>query len=394
MSRRQLLFLAVALVAMRVVVLVAMLSVLPERSAGIDTLGNDAARFHEIATGSGRPYRDFDVEVPPVELGAIEAIDGSTSRETAVRLAWSMFVVDVLIAVILVAGWGMVAGFFYLVIGLPLTLFIYFRLDLLSVLPAISGFALIRRGRERSGGFTLAIAVLTKIWPIVLLPLLVARKSHRALAWCSATLLLGVGSWIAWAGVEGPVQVITFRHARGWEIGSLAGSLIHLISGEVPMIDAGAARVGFAPLWARLALLAVLLLILRVVWLCAAKAARPVEEVGALTAVAALLALSPILSDQYVAWLVPWAAAAAAVGQRRAEMPTFLLAAVTALSFVVPGALGGTDRDALWYGFVMMRNILVVFVMIDGLVRLRRARSGSPTPFDSADSSPPLQPQP
>jgi hypothetical protein len=386
MSRRLLIILGLVLVTARVLMLMAMLSLLPERSAGTDALGNDATRFHEIATASGRPYRDFEVEVPPVELGAIELIDGSTSRGTAFRLAWSMLVVDILVAAALVAGWGVMAGFFYLVIGSPLALFIYFRLDLLSVLLAVTGLALIRRGRARSGGLAVALAVLTKLWPVVLIPLLIVRKSYRALAWCSATLVLGVGGWIAWAGIGGPVQVVTFRHARGWEVGSLPGSLIRLFFAATPTNDAGAVRVGYAPLWARLIALALLLLILRVIWLDAAKATRPVEEVAVLTSVAALLALSPILSEQYVVWLVPWAAAAAAAGQRRVELPTFLVTGVTALSLVVPGGLGGASQSALWYGFLLIRDVLIVVVMIDGLRRLARSassvRSGLEVPLD------------
>jgi hypothetical protein len=378
MSRRLLLVLGLALVTARVLMLVAMLSLLPERTAGTDALGNDATRFHEIATASGTPYRDFDVEVPPVELGAIELIDGSTSRETAFRLAWTMLVVDVLVAAALVAGWGVMAGFFYLVIGSPLALFIYFRLDLLSVLLAVIGLALIRRGRARSGGLALAVAVLTKFWPVVLIPLLVVQKSYRALAWCSAALLLGVVGWIAWAGIGGPIQVITFRHARGWEIGSLTGSLIRLFSGWIPTNDAGAVRVGYAPLWARLVALALLLLILRVIWRNAARGTGRVEDVAALTSVAALLVVSPILSEQYVVWLVPWAAAAAAAGQTRVEVPTFLVTTVTALSLVVPGGLGGASQNALWYGFLLIRDALIVVVMIDGLRRLARSASSAP----------------
>src|SRR6476620_9401314 len=40
------------------------------------------ARFTEIATTEGRPYRDFPVEYPPVSLAAIEAAAGPNGNET------------------------------------------------------------------------------------------------------------------------------------------------------------------------------------------------------------------------------------------------------------------------------------------------------------------------
>jgi hypothetical protein len=46
------------------------------------TLPGDAIRYRTIAVSDGRPYRDFDVEYPPVMLVAIKAVDGGDVRST------------------------------------------------------------------------------------------------------------------------------------------------------------------------------------------------------------------------------------------------------------------------------------------------------------------------
>ena len=98
-------------------------------------LPGDAFRYHTIAESEGRPYRDFDVEYPPVMLAAIEAVDGGGVRATTVRLMWSQLVLDLAIAAVVAWGWGRKAGIAYLLLGLPFLLypFLYLRLDLLSV---------------------------------------------------------------------------------------------------------------------------------------------------------------------------------------------------------------------------------------------------------------------
>src|SRR5262249_56241536 len=106
-----------------------------------------ARRSHKIASLEGRPYRDFEVEYPPVMVAAIEVIDGGSFRSTTVRLMWSQLVVDLAIAAVVAWGWGRRAGIAYLVLGLPFLLypFLYLRLDLLSVFLAVLGIALVRR---------------------------------------------------------------------------------------------------------------------------------------------------------------------------------------------------------------------------------------------------------
>src|SRR6202011_2431690 len=128
--------------------------------------------------------RDFPVEYPPVMLGAIELLDSSTTHDATVATMWSQLALDLIVAVLILWGWGRRASLAYLIIGFPLICypFLYLRLDLLSVALAVAALALLRRRRPGWGGIVLAVAVFSKLWPILLVPSLVVRRSWRALA--------------------------------------------------------------------------------------------------------------------------------------------------------------------------------------------------------------------
>ena len=169
------------LIAVRVAAILWGLDRLPADEAGTG-LGNDARRFHDITTTAGRPYRDFPVEIPPVAIGAIELLDPGSSRTLATNLAVAMLACDLATAAMLGLTWGRRTALTYLVLGAPLAIFVYFRLDLLSVALAVAAVVAARRGAQRTAGLTLAAAALTKVWPVVLLPLLAIHRRSRAVA--------------------------------------------------------------------------------------------------------------------------------------------------------------------------------------------------------------------
>ncbi|HVH52850.1 MAG TPA: hypothetical protein VNA32_01815, partial [Actinomycetota bacterium] len=323
------------LIAIRVAMLVGMISELPHGSA-YNRLDYDAARYHQIASAAGRPYRDVQVEVPPIELGAIEVIDGGTPRATAIRLGWTMLVLDLFVGAVLWVAWGWRATVSYLVLGLPLSFLIYFRLDLISIALAALGIALVHRDRERSGGLIMAASILAKVWPLALLPLWLVQRRWRALRWSAGGLVLGATAWVWWGGWSGPAQVLTFRHAHGWHVQSVIGNVVDIFSGAHAVMDHGTLRVGSAPLWARSLLLAALVICSSWIWLRCSRSPQIANGLGALAAVAALLVFAPLLSDQYLFWLFPWAAIAAADGEWNVVLTTFLVGVATAAIGLVP----------------------------------------------------------
>jgi hypothetical protein len=356
------------LIVFRVVVLLGMIIAFPHGSS-YNRFDGDAARYHHIASAAERPYRDFQVEVPPIALGAIDLIDGGTPRATAIRLGWTMLVLDLFVAAVLCVTWGGRAMVGYLVLGLPLSFIIYFRLDLISIALATLATALVHRGRERSGGVILAASIFAKFWPIALLPLLLVQRRWRALRWSVAGLALGTMAWVWWGGWSGPAQVLTFRHAHGWHVQSLIGNLVDIFSGPT-LLEQGTLRVGSADLWAQSLLLAGLMICSSVIWLHCSRRPQFANGLGALSAVAALLVFSPLLSDQFVFWLFPWAAIASAEGDRDVVLMCFLVGVVTSAIGLMLSSVGLAPT------FVLLRNVFLVVVLVDAIRRLQRKAAG------------------
>ena len=313
----------VLLVAVRMIVLVATLQADHSRPVEDD----DVLRFGQIAMTPGTPYRDFQVEYMPIELVTIRAIAAGGAAATASRLALLSFACDLAAAAALWFGWGRRASTLYLLIGLPLQTFILYRIDPLVVALAAWSMALAKRDREGAAGAVLALAVLTKLWPVVLLPWFLVARRRRAVA--TFALVAGAG-WLVWVlvgGLRAPWQVLTFRGASGWAVESTVGTLVWIFTGGPLRLEAGAVRTGSAPLWARAVLLGAIVAIVARIW---TRLRDDVEPSGApaLAAVTALIALSPLFSVQYACWLVPWIAIAVLGGGRERATAAFGIAIV------------------------------------------------------------------
>ena len=285
-------------------------------------LTGDIHRFHTIATRPGTPYRDFEVEYPPLMLGAIEAIDGGSINTAAAETMWSQLVLDLAVAALLWWGWGRRAGVAYLIIGTPFILypFLYLRLDLLSVALAVGGLALVRHRRPALGGAALALACFAKVWPVFIVPSLIIRRSWRALAAFVTVGVVGVGAWVAWVGTKGLNQVVSMRGAVGWEIESTVGAVLRTWSDAKIRLNRGAWRFSIIPHWANYSMTFLVLVSVTAVWVLAYRR-RPhgtavLDGTASVAAITAFLVFSPLLSPQFLIWIVPFAAIAAARGDR------------------------------------------------------------------------------
>jgi hypothetical protein len=350
----------VSLIAVRILLLV--LTVQADHSRPVTD--DDVLRFDQIAMTHGTPYRDFQVEYMPVEMATIHAIARDGPASTATRLALISFICDLATAGALWYGWGKGAAAFYLLLGLPLQTFILYRVDPLVVALAAWSMALAKRDRDGPSGVLLALAVLTKIWPLVLLPWFIYERRTRALMTSAAVAGAGLVAWVIVGGIRAPWQVLTFRGAPGWEVESLIGHLVWLIKGSPVHLEAGAARIGVAPLWARALLLAAAIGAVTWIW---ARTRKGVEAAGApaMAAVTALLLCSPLFSVQYTAWLVPWAAVAALGARKERTMAGFAFAAIC-----IGGALAvlygnATPGSLTWIkGLLLIRNALCVGMLV------------------------------
>ena len=80
MSARRFLVLFVLLAGVRFAVVPIALASDATAPSRYRILPGDARRFYKIANEDGRPYRDFEVEYPPVMVAAIDAIGGESVR--------------------------------------------------------------------------------------------------------------------------------------------------------------------------------------------------------------------------------------------------------------------------------------------------------------------------
>jgi hypothetical protein len=339
-------------------------------------LSGDVRRFHKIANHRGRPYVDFAVEYPPVTLAAIEALDGRTVHDAAAHLMWSQVVLDGVVALLLAWGWGRRAALAYLLLGLAFLWypFLYLRLDLLSIALAVGGLALVRRRAAVAGGALVGVACFAKIWPLALAPVFVVRRAWRALGAFIVVVVAGVAAWIAWAGTDGPEQVLTFRGASGWQIDSTVGAVVHVFAHPDARIEQGAARIGVVPDWARLGLPALALVVAAGIWWLVHR--RPlapvhvVDGVAPVAVVSALLVGATLLSPQFMSWLLPFAAIAAAGGERVIAWGTALVAGLSTLDL---NLVKEVNRGLpLPMGIVLVRNVLLLALLVVAVVRVAR----------------------
>jgi hypothetical protein len=336
-------------------------------SASHSALVDDLARFREVATTPGTPYRDFPVEYAPFEAAAILAIANASAAAVITRIAILAFLADVGAWAAIRLSWGRRPATIYLWLGTPLLLFIYARFDLVTVALAVGSAALARRARERLGGVCFGVAVMTKLWPMVILPGFWIERRIRTLAWGIATVVVASIAWAALAGPSAIDDVVTFRHATGWGIESTVGSVLWAFGGGEPRLEAGAPRIGRIPWGAGPVLTCILLLGLVLIW--GRARARGTEGFGGASAAAVslLLVCSPLFSLQYAAWLLPWGAIASTEEDR---LTVSLVAAISVLTAIL-FAVYDPARAGLSSALLLIRNALVVALPIVWYVRTR-----------------------
>ncbi len=336
-----------------------------------------AGRFHEIAATPGIPYRDFAVEYPIGELGIATLVGLGSLGAARVILALLALGADLTAFTSVWFGWGLTAARRYLWLGTPLLVFIYRRADLVAVALAVLGLALAeRRGRERSGGAVLGLAGLIKLWPCALVPVVLIGRRVRAAVFFGAVFVGGVAGWFALGGASGITQVTSFRGATGWELESSVGTVVWAATGDY-RFEAGANRTGLVPGWSRVVLLVLLVASVTVVWLQARRLweQRRMDPAGvpSLVVLSIVLVLSPLLSPQYVAWLVPWGAIGAREGRRWwwMALTPCLLTGITVASWYL-GLTGGHAWRS--QALLIVRNLSLLAIPV--MWFLARGRGG------------------
>jgi hypothetical protein len=327
----------------------------------------DFDNYYSIATKPGRPYLDFPVEFP---VGTVQvfrtlaSIAGDRERFGVCLVAVNI-VADAVIVCALWWGWGIVAAACYTLIAIPIIDLFFLRTDLWSTAVATLALAAWHRERRVLAAIGFAAGAAFKLWPLVLLPVLLvpsrARGRTTPLAVAMASGLVVLGGWLWVAGPSGLYQVLTFRGARGWEIESTVGAIWMLIDQSSMRVEAGAWRIGTTT--GPVSLLLFALGAVPALWMVWRGARTGHLGAGWAGGVSSLLVLSALLSPQYAAWLAPASGVAWVDGDRRIALLTALAVFLTNLvwkSFnpLVHGATGPLVM-------LLARNVLLAVLALD-----------------------------
>ena len=309
-------------------------------------------RYGEAMADGQLPYRDFRPEYPPGALPAFLlpalASGDSEGYRDAFEALMALFGVAavVLAAVVLrgvgasrqrtVAALGLVALFPLLLGSVVLT-----RFDLYAAAFVLAALAALVHGRDRLGSGLLGAAVAVKLFPGVLVPVVLGwvwrRRGRREALVCT-----GIAAGVVVAAFlpflvlapEGVARSIGHQLSRPLQIESLGSALYlaahHLVGLDVEMRSGHgsqnlhAAGTGIAALL----LTAVQLAVLAFVW---SRRPRSAEELVRWSAAAlvAFVALGKVLSPQFLIWLAP---VVPLVAGRRGLRASLLLAAALVLT--------------------------------------------------------------
>ena len=341
-----------------------------------DRVDEVIARYDRVATSPVRPYLYFPVEWMPVQTGLVLLMGGGGTAATAAKVAGVAFVAQAAVAAALAYGWGRRRAAIGLLIGLPIVAVSSARIDLVAVALAAWAFALARRRLDGAAGATLAVGILSGFWVVLLAPFaLIGRRP--IFAWLgAAVLVVGGAGWFLYGGPDGPMQVLSYRGATGWDVQSTIGAVLDASTSMATFVEGGIERIGYASPLARGAILAVVVITTLFAWW---RHRRPgADPAGvALTVTAAALAVSPTFDPVWVAWLVPWAAVVAG-GDRGRAGAAWLAVVLTGVIVVV----GGEDGRSVTAWLVLARAGILLGVALAGLRR-------PPAPADAASEREP-----
>jgi hypothetical protein len=352
-------------------------------------LGSDAAGYRSLAVAAGRPYRDFNAAYPPLALAFFELMRPA-SIDTFVRhLILCNIGLQAGVTWLCFRGWGPRAGWSYLALSLPLMPMLYFRYDLLGVAFALLGLYLLTRGRPVGAAASWVTGAFVKVWPAVLMPSLLAHRKPRAFLAGVGLACAGLLAWVAWGGTGGPGQVLTYGGARGWQFESMPASWLRLFTRGALRYEEGAMRVGAPPRVLGLLLTAALVTAVVATWWYVWRygARAGVAEV---VVVGSGLALGTLLSPQFMIWVVPFVAIAAAAGAPSIER---WAAAAVVLTFLDWMLLDPAHMDALGLELVIAaRNVVLVAMVVVAAKELLRRVPAATMEAWSPDPSPAASP--
>lgn len=295
------------------------------------------------------PYRDIRIEYPPGSLPFIVGpalTPGSGYRPAFVAI---MLLVDAagLVGLLRIArARGSMLGPSLWVALVPmLGPVAYLRLDLVPAVATIWAAERVSKRAWGEAGAWLGFGAVVKLYPVVLLAPLLAfsRLRKPVVGGAILVVVLALVPFAAW-GTALVRSVVRYHLERGIEIESVWGAVLLLASkvGLGVRLDFSYESLNvvssLTSVLKTAASIAIVAGLATVTWL-AARAARWRREEGLadlmFAALAIVVALTTVLSPQYVLWLVALGAAAVCTPRSRVKGPVLLLAPVALLTQVL-----------------------------------------------------------
>jgi hypothetical protein len=279
------------------------------------------------------PYRDFEVEYPPLAL-PIFAIPAVGTRDYREQFEWLMaFCGCLLVAFSVLAARALSLDFrTLLVIALaPLLLgsVMLTRFDLWPAALTAGALAALLSDRLRLGHVVLGAAIAAKLYPAVLLPLAVAyawrrRGTREGLVCLALSVIVVLAAYLPFVAVA-PVETVESigrQISRPLQIESLGASVLlaahQLFDVEIEMHSSHGSQNLVGDAATVVAVLLSLAQVATLVWLWVRFARGPAtpRRLGACAAavLVAFVALGKVLSPQFLIWLLPAVPLARRVG--------------------------------------------------------------------------------
>ena len=359
----------------------------------------NAARFMDAGL---LPYRDFDIEYPPLATALFWGVGRVPGDyELVFSMTMMVFLVATALAGLTAARTlglsrrrqGIVVALIALAPVILGTL-LQTRYDL--VLAALLGWALVAALRDRFGWMWMlvGVAIAVKLVPILLVPLFVVWHAHRrgrrpALTGGAAAVGGAVATFLPFAVIapSGTWHMFSYHLNRPSEIGSLPSSIVNALGLPFAHINSYGSENVAGPIPDALATIFTLVLAVLVVAI-ALRARRllraegsPAVFVGALVATLfVIVTFGKVLSPQYLAWLLP---AALLIPGRRGVVVTAVTAVAmgaTQLNFPLFFPVLIERSDPLAVSVLAGRNLLLVAVIAVAWPRLMRLPEHKPAP--------------
>lgn len=273
------------------------------------------------------------------------------------------------------------------------------RFDILPTLLLVAALAALWHGR-RAGWFgaLLGIGVMVKVWPLLGLIAAVSRRELvRALFWLVATAAVITGLSSIYFGDT--LSFLSHQSTRGMEVEAIAAlpAWVKMALTGHPInfwVGSGAVELRSQSATDAASDLRILMILLGVAavawWVTRTRRGRTLTPTGSVDAVFVVvlgyIVISPVLSPQYLIWLMGAGAFALATGRTRMARPIVMFSVTVLLTRILYEHLVYVNYDN-WANFggtgivvpsrslaieMILRNILLLVAAVDALMILVR----------------------